>query len=141
MIDINQYRPKQSGKLKKIKSSENGCTHIGNNPDGNECRQYQTDGGVYEKNTAEGRCDYLVLNDTAKRAYFIELKGSNIGHVIEQVEKSVKDIQASLRGYQIFRRIIYKTGSHDVHSSAVLQWKKKCQGTALVKQKQYEETI
>ena len=41
-------------------------------------RQFKVDGEIFKKGAAEEKCDYLLLNDDAHKAYYIELKGSDI---------------------------------------------------------------
>ena len=45
----------------------------------------------------------------------------------------------SLIGYVVLRRIVYHTGSHNVHASEVLRWKAKYK--AVVKEREYSENI
>lgn len=123
MAMLDGYTPIRYGTHSKFVSSENGCSHIGNNIDSNYVRQYQVDGQVIPSSSPVERCDYLLLNDTKQNAYYIELKGSDIHKAIRQIDNSVCIIQASHLGYTIYRRIIYRSGSHDVNSSAVTRWK------------------
>ena len=64
------------------------------------------------------------------------------------VEQSMKKavvtismISPSIPTYTIFRRIIYRTGSHNVHDSEVTFWKGKNKGTAIIKERMLEENI
>lgn len=141
MIDINLYEAKRSGKDPRFCSEEKGCVHLGINSDKNWCRHFRVDGGVYPRGQAEKRCDFLLLNDDKKDAYFIELKGSDLNQAISQVENTVEDIRRSISEYRILRRIIYKSGTHDIRSSSVTKWKSKYKGSAVVKQKRMEEKI
>ena len=45
----------------------------------------------------------------------------------------------SLIGYVVLRRIVYHTGSHNVHASEVLRWKAKYK--AVIKEREYSENI
>lgn len=124
MMNINKYSPHCEGKQSLFVSSENGCRHEGRNPSHNEVRQFKVDGEVFPKNNPKIRCDWLLLNDTKKHAYYIELKGSDIPHAIEQIETTIKEISPSIPEYkQIYRRIIYKTGTHKTRESSVTRWK------------------
>lgn len=87
-----------------IKSSEGGKTHIANNPDGKYCvRHYRLD-GVLVKN--KPCCDYLLLNDTSKKSYYIELKGSDIRRAVTQVIATEMLISTELSGYISHFRIV-----------------------------------
>lgn len=124
MAMLDGCAPVRCGTHSKFVSSENGCSHIGNNKDSNYVRQYQVDGQVVPSTSTVERCDYLLLNDTKQNAYYIELKGSDIHKAMRQIDNSVCMIQSSHLGYTIYRRIVYRSGSHDVNSSAVTRWKR-----------------
>lgn len=85
------------------------------------------------------RCDYLLLNDEAAISYYIELKGSDLPKAIRQIENTIKLLSPSLPGYAVLRRIVYHTGSHNVHASEVLRWKARYK--ADVKERAYSENI
>ena len=89
----------------------------------------------------EERCDFLLINDesTPKTSYYIELKGSDLPKAIRQIENTIKLLSPSLPGYVVLRRIVYHTGSHNVHASEVLRWKAKYK--AVVKEREYSENI
>lgn len=123
MAMLDKCTPFRQGRYPKFVSSENGCSHIGNNKDCDSVRQYQIDGQVVPPTSTEERCDYLLLNDSKQYAYYIELKGSDIHKAMRQIDNSVCMIQSSHPGYTIYRRIIYRSGSHDVNSSIVTRWK------------------
>lgn len=140
-IDINAYTPFSSGKNEEFVSRENRCKHIGINKARDDVRQYQIDGGVLPKGEDPERCDYLLLNDSNQRAYFIELKGSDISKAISQIETSVKMIKASIPKYSIYKRIIYHSGTHDMQNNDVLKWRLNNKGCAVIKENIYSESI
>ena len=139
-MNINDYNPRRSGTYAEFVSSENGCKHIGRNVSGHEIRQFKIDGEVIAKNADTVRCDYLLLNDEAKRAYYIELKGSDLEKAIQQIEATVLMLQDSLTGYAAYRRIIYFSGTMDIKGSAVQRWKAK-HPTAILRRRLYSEAI
>ena len=94
----------------------------------------------FAKNADTARCDYLLLNDEAKRAYYIELKGSDLEKAIQQIEATVQMFQTSLSGYTTYRRIIYFSGTTDIRGSAVQRWKAK-HHTAVIRRRLYSEAI
>lgn len=141
MIDINSYTPFRSGKYLEFRSSENRCTHIGMNKNACDVRQFRVDGDVYSKTDTASRCDYLLLNDSKTNAYFIELKGSDIKKAIQQIESTIVDILPSIRNYTVYPRIIYHSGSHSIQDNAVIFWKNKYRGRAVIKQTQYTDNL
>ena len=140
-IDINTYTPFRSGTYPVFVSSENGCTHIGENKAHHSVRHFKIDGGVLPKDKDPARCDYLLLNDSNQRAYYIELKGSDIKKAIVQIETSVAMIKASIPHYSAYKRIIYHSGTQAVHNSDVLKWKKQNNGRVLIKERCRSESI
>lgn len=140
-IDINAHTPFRSGTFSSFVSSENRCTHVGENKDHDMVRHFQIDGGVLPKGKDPERCDYLLLNDSNQRAYFIELKGSDLTKAISQIEASVAMIAASLPDYSIYKRIIYHTGTKAMQNSDVLKWKMRNKGHAVIKETCYSESI
>lgn len=140
-IDINQYKPRREGEYLEFTSSENRCTHIGRNPKQDHIRQFKVDGEVLKAGTPEQRCDYLLLNDTRRKAYYIELKGSDIPKAIEQIENTILLLSSSITKYQSFPRIVYRTGSHKIQDSKVLKWRKKYGERAKIESRFYAETL
>ena len=140
-IDINAHTPFRSGTFSSFVSSENRCTHVGENKDHDMVRHFQIDGGVLPKGKDPERCDYLLLNDSNQRAYFIELKGSDLTKAISQIEASVAMIAASLPNYSIYKRIIYHTGTKAMQNSDVLKWKMRNKGHVVIKETCYSESI
>ena len=126
-ININGCRPYREGRHQTFTSSEKRCTHVGKNIDRNEVRQFKVDGEVLQAGDTDSRCDYLLLNDEKQSSYYIELKGSDLKKAIQQIEDTISMISPSIPTYTIFRRIIYRTGSHNVHDSEVTFWKGKKQ--------------
>lgn len=142
MANLLEYAPFRAGNHSTFTSSENGCTHVGKNVDRDAVRQFKVDGGIIPKNAPDSRCDYLLLNDKKETAYFIELKGSDIEKAISQVENSIAMFRHEIPQYKIFRRIVYRTGSHDVRLSSVTRWKKRFGNNgAIVSERKYEENI
>ena len=130
--------PIRQGKIGRIVSEENGCKHVGINDQSHEIRQFQIDGGAIT-GTAVLRCDYLVVNDTARRAYYIELKGSDVKKAMRQIDNTVA-MTKDLDGYTVFPRIIFK-GTINVNTSERTKWSAKRGGRVIIKRGQIEESI
>lgn len=78
-------------------------------------RHYRLDGAIVSGETC---CDFLLLNDTLKKAYYIELKGRDIRHGVEQLEAAEKLMKSRLTGYESNFRLIYsKAATHDIRSN------------------------
>lgn len=127
-------------KQKEIVSKEYGREHRAlNKKYGYFVRQYHLDGELIRQ---EKCCDYLVLNDTKKKAYFIELKGRNVSEAVEQLEAGKKKVSVELPGYDIYFRIIgSKMRTHELDTPKMRKLKEKYKGKLVYKSIKYEEEI
>ena len=100
---------------KIVVSPENGRKHVEINPDGRfEVRHYHLDGEIVRN---ECCCDYLLANDSMKKVYYIELKGRDIGHAIEQLQAGEEICRASFAEYSAYYRIVSsKTRTQQLNS-------------------------
>lgn len=140
ICQINAYTPYREGSHSEFTSSENGCEHRGKNIARCNVRQFKIDGGVFKDETTP-RCDYLLLNDDRTTSYYIELKGSDLPKAIEQLEHTISMIAPSIPDYTVFRRIVYRTGSHKIRESKVVLWQKKHGNSAQIKARKLVENI
>ena len=122
-----ELKPCQEGRHRRFVSRENHCEHIGDNPEEKYIRQIKVDGDVFPPGKEPKICDYLLLNDTDKVSYYIELKGSDIRTAIEQIDSTVSLIAPAIKDYTvIFRRIIlHKVRPHEIQDSSVIKWKRR----------------
>lgn len=104
-----------------------------------DVRHYRLDGDLIKQ---EKCCDFLLLNDTLKNAYFIELKGANIDEAVPQLQNAVSLCREELKGYECLLRIVCsKVRTHMVESNTFRKFKArwgsklKCQADVL------EETL
>lgn len=104
-----------------------------------DLRHYKLDGDFVKNETS---CDYLLLNDSSKKAYFIELKGENIDEAVDQLEASEKKFAPELGGYKFFYRIVCsKALTHKIHKPKYLKFKEKCGSSLRTKERILEETL
>lgn len=107
-----------------------------NQKKGYEVRQYKLDGDVVSNQKC---CDFLLLNDTLKHAYFIELKGNHIEEAVPQLEAGERQCRAELQGYKLLYRIICsKVNVHNVQKNSFRRFKDKC-GSRLIYRTGYME--
>ena len=102
-------------------------------------RQYRLDGELvkYEK-----CCDYVLINDTGKKAYFIELKGGNIDEAVSQLEAGEKKCSAELKGYTFLYRIVCsKAKTHNIKNLKYRKFKEKCGARLKSKENVLEEIL
>lgn len=102
--------------------------------------KFKIDGDILTDSDSSVRCDYLVENETKKQAYFIELKGRDITHAIEQIEATINRYKGKLTSYEIKPRIVYKNNTHDIKSSKARQFKSKYK-SAVFKTNMFSEKI
>lgn len=76
--------------------------HKGKNPEQNYVTHYRVDGYVL---TEGKRCDFLLINEDKKKAYLIELKGSDLTAAAEQLEATQAKLAKELEGYDVNFRI------------------------------------
>lgn len=73
--------------------------------DGDEIAVYKVDGGMIDSYD-EIKCDYLLLAMKHKKALFIELKGTDLRHGLEQVYETFQRLNRALDVFQLEGRII-----------------------------------
>lgn len=138
-MNINDCTPYREGEYPIYTSSENRCAHIAKNPEGKHVRQFKVDGEVFPTGETPKRCDFLLLDDTGLKSYYIELKGSDVLTAIAQIENTISSICPSIKDYAVLCRIVYRTSTHELNESNVLRWKKR--RNAIIKSTRYEENI
>lgn len=137
LVDFDSLCEKRQ---KEIVSRDRGspCEHRAANSGGNLVRQYKIDGVVIKDGI---KCDFLLLNDEKKTAYYIELKGSDILKAIQQVEETARRLGRQLLNYTQLYRIVYRTGTLDLHSGKVTEWKARNRGKQIIRSSRLEEAI
>ena len=90
---------------------------------------YLIDGDIISSSDSCNRCDYLLEDETKQRAYFIELKGSQLLHALDQIDSTIVQFRSILGDYAVFPRIVYHGNTHDIHSSAFRKFKAKYPNT------------
>lgn len=73
-------------KLLVLEENKRKCVFV--NPRGNLLTKVIVDGCQITEGV---RCDYLVL-DASQNEYFVELKGKDIPHAIEQLESTIRQL-------------------------------------------------
>ena len=84
-MPLNGFTSLCSKNAKQIVSRDKGNPqyHKANNVSNSEVTHYQIDGKVIKTGD---RCDYLLMNETSKTAYLIELKGSDLVKAASQLK-------------------------------------------------------
>ncbi|MCD7965898.1 MAG: hypothetical protein LUG90_09045 [Clostridiaceae bacterium] len=115
---LNDYQSLCQPQAKVVVSRDSGAkrTHRAINADEDFVRHYRIDGDVIRDKTIR-KCDFLLLNDTKKNAYLIEVKGTDLLSSVAQLENTEKILKEDLRDYQKKLRIVYRSNTHAVTST------------------------
>jgi len=102
-FDSNFDFQHESRKIVPVKDKGKPTEYRYHNKSSYHLAKYRVDGGLIEEGA---KYDYLLLNCEQRHAYFIELKGSDIIHAIEQIDKSVDVLKGNLTDFAFFARIV-----------------------------------
>lgn len=104
-----------------------------------DLRHYKLDGGIFSQTKC---CDFLLINDSSKKAYFIELKGGNIDTAVEQLEAGEQKCREELKGYTFFYRIVCsKAKTHKIRSVKFRKFREKCGTRFMMRENTLLETL
>lgn len=104
-----------------------------------QVRHFKLDGVLL---TNEKSCDFLLINDTKKKAYCIELKGRNITDAIPQLEAGEQFCKKELPDYEVhFRLICSKARTHEINTPNYRRFKEKNRNRFICATDNYEEKI
>ncbi len=98
------------------------------NPQRREVCKIRVDGCVFTQ--ADGiKCDYLFLSCDTATAFFIELKGSDLSHAIDQINQSIDQLVGNMSGTAINARVVLsKTQTPDLRTPKYKKFKQKIHG-------------
>lgn len=122
------------------KDSGNQRKHRAINPEKRfDLRHYKLDGDLVQQTKC---CDYLLVNDTLRKAYLIELKGGNIDEATAQLEAGEQKCKAELKDYIFFYRIVCsKAKTHKIQNVKFRKFKEKYGSRLDMKENVLEETL
>ena len=131
-MPLNGFTSLCSKNAKQIVSRDKG------NPQYHKANN-QIDGKVIKTGD---RCDYLLMNETSKTAYLIELKGSDLVKAASQLEATENALRSQLVEYQLQYRIVAnKCKTQEIHSSAYRKYQIRWKSRLLQKTGYIEEKI
>ncbi len=88
-----------------INASENKSKYSLNNPHRREVCKISVDGCLVAEPQSK-QCDYLFLSCNTSLAFFIELKGKDLTHAIQQLDKSIDNLSPNLEEFAINARVV-----------------------------------
>lgn len=114
--------------------------HRANNPQRKfDLRHYKLDGVLIQQTKC---CDFLLINDSRKKAYLIELKGRNIDDAVDQLEAGEEKCKAELEGYTFFYRIVCsKAKTHKIQNNKFRKFREKYGARLKMKENCLVETL
>ena len=129
----------ETNKSKEIVCEENKRKMTFLNPDRLEITKVHVDGCEITDNST--RCDYLVVGNSIEN--YVELKGQDIKHAIEQLEATIRKLSKNQSKYN--KRCFVISTRCPISSSQIQiiqkKFKKKYNSTFRVKNKQHTERI
>ncbi|WP_373514581.1 hypothetical protein [Persicitalea sp.] len=66
----------------------------------------KVDGCLLGEKIGVRKCDFLLLDCTDNKAFFIELKGQNLGDAIDQIKSTIPQLITKLLGFSFCCRIV-----------------------------------
>ena len=95
-----------------VKCEEKRKKYRLNNVSGVRIRKYHMDGGIVKNERKQWACDHLlVVYDTDRpRMIFVELKGHDFKHAVEQTHKTIVKFLPDLKNRKLYGRIIHTQG-------------------------------
>lgn len=105
----------------------------------NLVRHYKLDGDLVKQQKC---CDYLLVNDTLKNAYFIELKGRNIDEAVLQLKSGAQLCKSELPNYTFYYRIVAsKVRTHEIQKTEFRKFKDACGNRLMYRTDLIEEKL
>lgn len=114
---------------KEIVCSENKKVFKAINDHNHIVYKFKIDGDILASSDSRNRCDYILEDETKKSAYLIELKGTQFLHALKQIDSTVVQFHAILKGYNLCPRIVYHGNTHDIHGNTYRRFKAKYPNT------------
>lgn len=92
------------------------------------------------------RCDWLLVDCVAENAYFVELKGADFRHAIEQINATIDHLEGDLDCFGLFARVVLTKSPTPFlrNTPDVLKFEKrlrKRRGNLKMKTKHLEESV
>jgi len=127
-----------------LTAQENKSKYVLKNPNRIEVCKIQVDDCVINSND-ESKCDFLFLACETDKAFFVELKGRDLTHAIDQIDHSIDVLISQLENFAINARVVLsKAQTPDLRTSKYVKFKSKIKrlgGTFEHKNKVMEESL
>ncbi|MEK7255854.1 MAG: hypothetical protein AAB316_13980 [Bacteroidota bacterium] len=125
-------------------ASEKKSKYVLNNPLKREACKIRVDGCAIA-NIEVNKCDYLFLSCDTSISFFVELKGKDLSHAIDQLDRSIDHFLPVLGGFAVnARAVLSRVQTPDLRTAKYLHFRKKLHrlgGTFTHKNKLIEDTL
>jgi hypothetical protein len=132
----------ENRKIVPFKDNDHSTEYRYINQISNHLAKYRVDGGLISDGK---KCDFLLLNCEKKQSFFIELKGSDINHAIDQIDRSIEALKNHLPNFAFFARIVVtRVNTIDLKNTKFLRLEKKVKslkGDLMKRSGLLEETV
>lgn len=131
---------------KKAVALENKRRYCGLNIHSKQLFMHKVDGGLIS-DPSGNKCDFLLLSsdETNHSAYFIELKGADFLHAVDQILSTYHELKNNLEDYNLNGRVVLtKIHAPDLSNSKLDRLRKilkQHHGTFLKAERNLEEVI
>ena len=136
-------KSRQNRRRRSIVIEEKGKQMRFDNPTNKDTIEYRVDGCLITG--AANKCDFLLVVPDLQKAFFVELKGTDVPHAMKQVANTIQMLSPQLPGFHYAARIICSGGqkysSPNVMSSEEIKLAKLVKKDYKVKSNRLEETI
>lgn len=113
--------------------------HIGLNPAHRCVTHYKIDGVII---TTGSRCDFVLINESDKIAYLIELKGSKLSDAARQLEATENTLKNNLNQYALRYRIVSsRSKTQQIESADFKKYRERWKSRLVYKTNEIEEKI
>lgn len=106
---------------------------------------YHMDGGIIYNEPNVNKCDYLygIYDPIHPAIIFVELKGRDIPHALEQIKNSITKFAHCFKGHRIYARIICKSVPRLYNDPSIQNYnkllRKQYNGGLIIKETNFDE--
>lgn len=139
-MPLGNYCSKCEPNAKIIVSKDVGNReHRGLNPHQYHVTHYKIDGVII---TTKPRCDFVLINESNKIAYLIELKGSKLSDAARQLEATENTLKDALNPYDLRYRIVSsRSKTQQIESADFKKYRERWKSRLVYKTNKIEEEI
>ena len=123
----------------KIVFSENGRKVVFDNCGRRTFIKIEIDGEVFQKGTPGRRCDFVLTDDDETNERYVELKGKDVKHALEQIEQTIKDFGEDERCRKSY--VVCTKNTVPGFDTLRQRFRKRCKTELVVRTGEYTETI